>query len=241
MRLLGEVPDSDDAARLGVDARIGALQVAWRAGGSAEKAERLMEEGLALARQLGDRRLEIHLRLPYAVCLAGLKGDEAGRFTQSGQAIETAKALVDAELDLEARVVFASSLWSQGRMGEGLEAVDGVVSNPPDDLTLGSTYWNFHAFGFLLALRGLFQCGIGKIEVGRKDLARALELARSFGTLEGLGMTHCFFALAEEWAGSPKAALGHARAALEAARRYGANGHIALTLLFLGRTHLLLR
>ena len=68
--LLEGAADSEEAMRLGVDARTGALQVAWRVGLPAERCDRLFEDGLELVGRLGDPRLEALLRLPYAVCTA---------------------------------------------------------------------------------------------------------------------------------------------------------------------------
>ncbi len=238
LELLANTSDSDEAACLGVDARIGALQVAWRGGLAHEQAGRLLEDGLALAGGLDDLRLEAELRLPYAI-YRSLHGDEQARLTQSRRAIEIAQQLDDAELDLIARVVYNSSLLALGRVAEGIASADAVISKPPEDRTLGSAYWGFHAFGFLLAQRGIFHALAGRIEAGRHDVGRGLDLGRAHGSLESLIYIQSFCASVEELAGDGEAALHHARAAVDAARRFGAATTVSFACQYLGRVHIL--
>jgi adenylate cyclase len=236
--LLANASDSDEAARLGVDARIGALQVAWRGGPAHEQADRLLEDGLALAGRLDDLRLEAELRLPYAVYRATLR-DEQGRLKQSSRALEIAQQLDDAELDLIARVVYNSCLLTLGRVAEGIAAADAVISRPPEDRTLGSDSGGWHAFGFLLAQRGVFHVLAGRIEAGRQDAGRGLDLGRGDGSLESLIFIQSFCAYVEELAGGGEAALHHARAAADAARRFGAATGVTVAYSYLGRVHIL--
>ncbi len=148
---------------------------------------------------------------------------------------------VDVELDLIARVVYNSSQLTLGRIAEGISSADAVISRPPEDLTLGSDYWGFHAFGFLLAQRGVFHALAGQIEAGRRDAGRGLDLGRAHGSLESLNFIRSYCAFVEELAGDADAALHHARAAADAARRFGAATGVYVAYSFLGRVHLLRR
>jgi adenylate cyclase len=222
--LLERVEDSDEAARLGVDARTGALQVAWRVALPPERCDRLFEDGLELVRRLGDPRLEALLQLPYAVCVS--REHEERRYEHSGRALEIARKLGSRELEVIALVVYGSSLQELGRVTEALDALDPLIESPPEDLDLGSDYWGFHAFGFLVGLHAIFLAMAGRMEESQRAAARAIELARGWGTLESIILMENDASQCAALVGDATQALAHARRAAEAAERFGASTYI---------------
>ncbi|MCZ6784171.1 MAG: AAA family ATPase, partial [Proteobacteria bacterium] len=222
LELLEDVPWSEEAGRLGVDTRIGLLQVAWRTGLAAERCDAWFESGLELVERLGSTRLEILLRLPYAIYLAVGPGlDEEGRLLQSGKALEAARKMGSRELELTSLIVYASSLVELGRVREAREAMDPIAEDPPRDLFEGTAYWGFHVFGFLLGSHGCCLAWEGRLAEGRREVERALELCRGHENDESLafGSMHaCTIAVLE---GDLQGALAHGRTGLEAIDRYG--------------------
>jgi tetratricopeptide (TPR) repeat protein len=103
------------------------------------------------------------------------------------QAIEAAR-LADESGDLESRCIsqlgLAHSHAHAGRLTEALDFIERGLGLVGEDRTIGVKTVGFSAFIWLVSVGGIIRGQMGELEASRRDLDRAVELARELNNAE---------------------------------------------------------
>jgi len=244
--LVRALPESEEALglRLGACAQI-LVTGGFRLGLSEAAAQELYEEGLEIARRQDSLGSRVVLETAYASRLMGL-----GRVRQGYDLYAQALALSDemgfAGMQAGARGGVVYSLIHLGRMREALGYVDEGEKLTGGDLQLGREAFGFGYLVFFVAVRAMIQCHDGRVQEGRRELERALRLARESGIPENLGWALGSLVDLGIWSGETDFeelgnTLAAARESLRIAEEIGSVFSRAIGMQYLGAAHVLVQ
>jgi predicted ATPase/class 3 adenylate cyclase len=234
LHVLEPVPDSPETLAMEATARAGILQAAAFVPVSSEELARVFEEGKAAALQSRDPR-ELAVLLTAFGTLQSSTGDADSALEHAKEAIRLAQKTDDPEFEasLLATVMFA--YYAAGRLREGLDYAEGVDrrrgveasrEDPPGPD-------NFLSRGF----RAMMLMHMGSPADAGRDLERSIQVGlgqgKTFSWMSGSLVDVALFT------GDTRAALGHARTAVEGAEAYGSPFFTAAAYRALGAAHVL--
>jgi adenylate cyclase len=218
IELTDAIPDSEEAAGLGLAARVATIHLGWRLGLSDDEAERLFEEAERMAVKTGDLRLRILLLGGYGAVL----GLGQGRIEEYARLARDALALAE-EAD-DPTLSMPPNAWAfflTGDLQEGLEALDRTLEAAGGDPTFGAGIVFACPYALVLAHKGAFLTMLGELDAARAVLEEGRVVAREYEDPEMLGNNYGYASLLEYVAGNAEAAVEHGQSAVELAERTG--------------------
>jgi class 3 adenylate cyclase/tetratricopeptide (TPR) repeat protein len=213
--------ESDEAATLGLTARIFSLHYGWRLGISRGEAEALFSEAERMASETGDVRARAILLSTYGSVRGVGDGDLHEYARLQRQAIALAEESGDSALYVGIAPTSCHALSFTGELHEALATSDRAIELAEGDPTVGAGIIFGCPYAWCLEFKGLNIGQLGELEQARRPIEQGAQLAREQGDIEGLCFSHMFSALFADLAGEPEAALAHAQQALEIAERIG--------------------
>jgi class 3 adenylate cyclase/tetratricopeptide (TPR) repeat protein len=211
--LLSRIPECEQSGKVGLAAREALMEIGWKLGRSVERAHEMHDEGIALARRLGDAAAEARLTAGYA--MAELF---AGQVEQGLQRLEVAAKAAGAAADhtlsvrLEGRIAYMYIL--SGRVRDALAMMDRVLAEHRDgaNVDAGTPDW-FAAF------RALPLAYMGRLDEAMGTLDAVFPRVRASHDPAGLG-TMCGVAATIAWfRGDPVATMNYAQEQVRIAER----------------------
>jgi tetratricopeptide (TPR) repeat protein len=199
--LTNELAASPASVELATRARVGILSLAWRLEVSPEETAAIYAEGAD-----GER---VRLDLYYAGTLMHSGREREGL---EGFRSVSRQAVADGDpgqaLTASTGVGYAS--WIAGSLRESLETVDRGLALAGGDPTTGSGFAFLCPLAHAVGDRGRSLGYMGELDEARRELDRAIELAREHADPETESAAYASLALLEAEAGDFHAALGHA-------------------------------
>jgi class 3 adenylate cyclase/tetratricopeptide (TPR) repeat protein len=217
--LADALPDTEEAAALGLSARLFALNSGWRLGLSDQEAEALFTEAQRMATEAQDASSLVLLLVTYGFLLVTTRG----RYREALTAMRQAAALAEESGDPSLVLVVANSSYTLGLLGEyeeGLDWCDRAIEFAAGDPTMGDALVACplaHAFN---QKSGMLS-DLGRLDEGRELADRALRTATEQGALETVGWGHMFSVSNAYRCGDAERAMLHAQESMEIAERIG--------------------
>jgi class 3 adenylate cyclase/tetratricopeptide (TPR) repeat protein len=244
--LIAETEEDQEAATLGLTARVMLLSFSWRFGLGADlrvEADRLLAEGEALADRTGQLGLKAVLLAGYAGLSGVLAGGDAEDHLRiARRALELAEEAGDRGVELAVLGIVAYPLYLLGRLRESLAITERGLERAGADRSLGAGLGFASPYGWAEFWRAAMLANMGRLAEGRAELERVLQVSRDAGDLENqLWAHHWLIEIADHGAGDGEVALVHARTAYELAERVGGSFAQAWAQYFLGTAHALRR
>jgi len=211
--LLSRCRECEESGRVALAAREALIEIGWKLGRPLERAGELHDEGIALARRIGDVAAEARLTAAYA--MAELF---AGRVEQGLQRLEVAAKTAEAAADhalsvrLEGRIAYMYIL--SGRVHDALAMMDRVLAAHHDGARVdaGTPEW-FTAF------RALPLAYLGRLDEAMETLEGAFSRVRASNDPAGLA-TMCGVAATVAWfRGDVSATMDYAQEQVRIAER----------------------
>ena len=223
VRLARQVADSEEAARLRMDACLEILMGgSWRIGMPPEEVEALHDEAKQLAEARGDRDYLASLAVASVVVLGALRGDAARYALEARRALPVVEEHGDRELLVSLLVMLGYSHFLTGRLQDALAYAQRCEALGEANPTLGKSGLGFsaHLWGRLQVV-GTESWG-GDIVQGVRGLELVARAAREAGETEILGWAQIGTVdLLVVFAGELGDAPALAREALASAERVG--------------------
>ena len=218
--LADSLPESEEAAMLGLTARIFWLQFAWRLGISHEEAEGVYVEAERMASDAGDLRSRALLSTIYG----GIRGVNDGQPREQARLGKEAVALAEEVGDPALYLVTAISaygLFVIGEVREGVAMLERAIELADDDPTLAAGIAVGCPLAYCLIFKGGLVSALGQVAEARALLERGMDMAREHGDLEVVGWGHMWNTWIAWFTGDAQGAYAHAHASLEIAERIG--------------------
>jgi DNA-binding SARP family transcriptional activator/tetratricopeptide (TPR) repeat protein len=233
--LVGDKPESSDAAGLALVAYIWILHLAWRLGMAEGELERLYREARQLAEATGDKSALAGVIGAYG----GARG-LAGHLEDAISRTHEARELAQQAGNLELQVISSPALWLAlaGRNREALAEFDGALDAADGNTQLGRNIVGISTPIFATVQRGRALLELGRLREARVALDRALRLAREDNDLECLGFAQASLGRLSFFTGEPADGLAHGREALQLADRIGSPSSRAIARAGLAHAHL---
>jgi class 3 adenylate cyclase/tetratricopeptide (TPR) repeat protein len=219
--LADTLPESEEAAALGLGARIFSLQYAWRLGISHEEAEEMFKEAERLASKAGDIRARAILLSVYAG-IRGINDGDILEFASLGrESVALAEESGDPTLYMTVAGAPSYGLFQTGKIREGVAILDRAVELADGDPTLAAGISVGCPLGYCLMFKGGMLSYAGQLEEAAQLIGRGMKLAREHEDIETVGWGHMWSVWLAYFVGDPDAAIGHAQQALDIAERIG--------------------
>jgi class 3 adenylate cyclase len=233
--LVGDKPESSDAAGLALVAYNWILHFAWRLGMAEDELERLYREARQLAEATGDKSALAGVIGAYG----GARG-LAGHLEDAISRMHEARDLAQQAGNLELQVINSPALWLAlaGRNREALSEFDGVLNAAGGNSQLGRNVVGMSMPIFATVQRGRALLELGRLGEARAALDEALRLAREEDDLECIGFAQASLGRLSFFTGEPADGLAHAREALQLADRIGSPSSRAIARAGLAHAHL---
>jgi class 3 adenylate cyclase/tetratricopeptide (TPR) repeat protein len=218
--LADSLPDSDEAASLGLAARIFSLQFGWRLGISHGEAEATFNEAEQMASRAGDIRSRAILLSVYA----GIRGSNDGEVREYAKLARQAFSLAEEAEDPELYMTVALTSFGLSLVGEYREAIavlDRAVELAEGDTTVGAGIALGCPYASCLIFKGGYSLNLGELAEARRLIEAGMKLAGEHGDIEVVGWGHLWSCLLAQLAGYPEEMVSHAQQSLEIAERIG--------------------
>lgn len=215
------LPDTEEAIELEFAARSGLFTYGWRFGHDVEDPDRLFEEGLRRAADLGNKR---------ALCLLyhanagrqGLQGFIPNYVADQRRAIELAEELGDIALEVSVKADHTYALFCHGDLRRSQELCAEVERLAKDDIRLGSDLNGYSPLLYALIQYQGNEAYFGRCHDAYKALEPLAERAVRSGELEIEAWAREFQARAAWLDEDTDHALEAAQSAVEVTDRIGA-------------------
>jgi class 3 adenylate cyclase/tetratricopeptide (TPR) repeat protein/DNA-binding winged helix-turn-helix (wHTH) protein len=219
-RLIGDAPETPEAAGLALAACLSILHLGWRLGVPRDEAELVYRQGRDLAAQTGNKRAMAMVRGAY-----GLTRGTAGWLEDAIVSAQEAKQLAEEAGDVDLQVSVSSGVWLYiaGRHREALADFDRVIEVAGDDLERGAQYLGASAVIYARVFRAVTLMELGRLRAARADAEAALRLAREQNQLELAGAAQGALGTLTFFTGEPGDGVEHAREGLALADRLGSS------------------
>jgi len=234
--LLAGMDETPETMGLGLMARIQLLNLAWRLGAPDEDTERVYEEGLALARRIGNRHAEMMLG-GLRTTIVVLAGDPARALRMNDEALPLLEDLGDPGALLAALNGRGFILLQMGPLAESVAAYEKVIELGKDNPKLGADVFGVSPYAFAHVFRANALIFMGRLRIALQGLDRGLALAEELGETEVAGWAHGIYAILGLYLGGGPEGLAHARRALEIAEKTGTTLSRVSALTMLGAAH----
>jgi adenylate cyclase len=237
--LLTRSPESRETLALGATACARILGQGWRAGLSDEEAERLLEEGKALATRCEDLRLLALIHFGYGGA-HGFAGGVRTYARHAAEALRLAEEAGDPDLQFILQVPLAYTRYLLGQCREALTVTQQALEQPPQLGRSGVAVVGIDPYAFFLLFKGQLLILMGRLDEARLVLDRATEFAREQDdTVSFVGALTNYVVLARCQGSAEGDALAHARQAVDTAERKGGSFSRVMAFHSLGNAHLL--
>jgi adenylate cyclase len=237
--LVAPLPETDPVASLRMRACLDLVGVgAWKVGLSQREEDAVFAEGKALAERRGNTSAAAGMAIAYANRLT-LLGDATRSLEPAGEAIQVASQSSHPDHHPLSLTAYVYAQLGAGQLAEALESANRAIELVDEDLTIGVGTVGFSVLIWALIFRGTAETWLGHIEPGRRDLDRAIRLARDRDDHENLvwalgnSVTHA------ELSGEVSNMRPQALQCLEIAERLGGAFHLTWGLHSLGTALLL--
>jgi adenylate cyclase len=233
------VSDSDEAISLRMQACLQILGVGgWRLGMSDEEVKALFAEAKRLGERRGDTRYLAQLALAHLPVVGLVEGDIRAYVEQALEVQRLAEQSGDLELRCSVLVILYYAHFRAGRLAEALAFAERGLELAGGDRTLGIPSMGFGAFSFFLTNRPWTNMAMGRLDEARRELSRALEVARETDEVENIGWALSACANFEIFDGTIDKAPGYAAEFLAIAEKLGSPFFQAHALLQMGRVEI---
>jgi tetratricopeptide (TPR) repeat protein len=237
--LLTRSPESRETLALGATACARILGQGWRAGLSDEEAERLFEEGKALATRCEDLRLPALVHFGYGAA-HGFAGGVRTYARHTAEAMRLAEEAGDPALQFMLQVALAYTHYLLGQCRKALTVTQQALEQPPELGRSGVAVGGIHPYAFFLIFEGQLLIIMGRLDEARLVLDRGTEFAREQDdTVSLVGALANYVFLARFQGSAEGDALAHARQAVDTAERKGGSFSRIMAFHALGDAHLL--
>jgi len=241
LRLIQQVPSTEEAQRLQLEACCGALDIGGRVDVSPRQAGDIFEEGRKLAERFGDPRSLLRLHEDMAARL-GWSGDLAGQRRYLNEATIIAEKVPDPEIKLGLLQRRYVAQFHQGDLRSALTMTEeGITGCEAAEPTLPHPVFNRLLRSFLLARANVLSM-MGKLKQAGALIDQAMHLMPSADKSKQDSRTTHTEALVRAnlslYIGDIDACWRDARVFAELADRSGSTWAIAVSASTLGRAHL---
>ncbi len=225
LRLARQAPESEEAARLRMDAcREILMRGSWRIGLPSDEVEALHDEARQLAEARGDRDSLASLAVAHVVGFGTLQGDVAGYARAAHQALPVVEENGNPELLASLLVMLGYSHFLIGRLQDAREYGRRCEALSEATPALGKASMGFSAYLWSQMQIVATEAWGGDIAQGLRGLERMIRAAREAGEIELLGFAlvstvELLVALAGELGDAPALA----REALACSERAGSS------------------
>ena len=216
------IPNDAEGDGVRLTALLYVTTMGWRVGADPAVTRAAYEEGVAIARRMGDDTMLTLLHASFAACPVTCEGRLREGFDIAMEAVRLADEVGDPGLRALVRTFPSYCLWLQVRLHESLEMCDeiGELTADNPDIPFAELVGSPQAWAFMA--RGSALSALGRPEEAR----RAMESAINFpygDAEETLGWAHMFAATVHLMGGdmSAEEVAEHARIAIEVAERLG--------------------
>ncbi len=207
--LADALEETEEAKRLGLEARLGILSECWKADLQTESLDGLLAEGTRLAEDLGDTISLAKLTAAYATAI-NFSGQIQESLTYLAKAAELAQGSDDDELRLNLMSRLAYSNLLAGHLHESLHLSEAVAEEAADPLS-GQ------------AMKSYPLMYMGRFDEAAAALQSALSTARGDGQFGYVGMILGTLTTLDWFLGDSRQALSHAQAQLDLAEQFGSS------------------
>jgi class 3 adenylate cyclase/tetratricopeptide (TPR) repeat protein len=222
-----------EASELGSKACVELLNLGWRVGISEHQALVLFEEAQRFANSSDDQILLADALQGYGGCLF-LLGNLEGSREPLDRALEISRNHGTSKRVAGALNSFIDLHVSRGQLTEALDVCDEILERLRDDFEYGNDDWGFSLHIWTLGRRGAWVLPfLGRLEEAKKDMQRAVALARQHDEQEVLGWTLGTWNFSAPWLDDPSA-LGMSQQAVEIAEKIGSPLSLAAAVSGLG-------
>jgi tetratricopeptide (TPR) repeat protein len=236
--LADTVPESREAAALGLSARTRTLELGVIAGVlDAGEAEALFAEGKAIAARCGDHGALALLTVVYALQRL-LSGEVAEAFEHYQEASGAAERTDNAALQLAVRTYLVDAHFFRGDVRGALAFVEECIERSGGDPELGRAFYGLSPYVYCTAWRALLFLQMGRLVEAERQGQRALDLCRQHGERETLVWVLGVLAQVAAAMGHGERALARAREMQEQAEKTGAAFLLVMSSWTRGQVHL---
>jgi adenylate cyclase len=188
LRLARQVSDSEDAARLRMDAaREILVGGSWRIGMPPDEVEALQDEAKRLAEARGDRGYLAALAVAYVVVFGALRGDAARYAEEARRALPLVEESGDPELMASLLVMLGYSHFLVGRVQDALAYGQRCEALAEANPGLGKAGLGFSAYLWSRMQIAASESWGGDVSHGLRGLELVMRAAREAGEVEVLG------------------------------------------------------
>ena len=236
--LAGVLVTDVEAARLAGHACWRLLTVGWRLGMPAEDAQAIVGKGRKLAARCADEMLLCNLLFGYSIVL-DLSGELLGAFEQIEEMLGIVERVSSDPLHVaECKGLRIDILLNTGRLAQGLAACDELAAATEHDVTYGREIWGGSDHVWAVARRGWVLSLMGRLDEGRQEMERALDLGRRIEVTEVIGWIRTVQAVMDALRGDVEPLLVNAREAIRIAEKNGSSLSLSLAHWVLGKAQL---
>jgi tetratricopeptide (TPR) repeat protein len=233
--LVGDQPETPEATRLALAARVWIVYTAWRLGLPDDEIELVYREALQLAAATGDTLAMAMVRSAHA-----MGRGTAGSLEEAIASSQEARRLAEEAGNLELQVSISPGLWLQfaGRNREALADFDRILEAAGGDLQLGRQFLGTSAVVYATIFGGAAKMELGRLREAHAAAEEGLRLAREIEDVEQLCTANGLFGVLSLQVGEPGDGLARAREGLSLADRLGSSAARVVTRLLAGSAHL---
>ena len=238
--ILSDEPSGSALASLRVEAASMILRLGVRQGIPLDRAQRIFDEGQALARAQGDSRALIGLLYGYGVAAFLLNGSAPDGIPVFEEAVVIADADGDPELRWAAREPLVTSWFYVGELEKAVRVSDELMDICRDDVFMEIPVTSFTA-AWGLGPRGWALLELGRFEEAAECFRRGVEAYDKIGEKEQASWISAFRARCLARMGDVEGALASSQRAVGLAEEVGSHlalvnayGHHGVALVFAG-------
>jgi adenylate cyclase len=236
VRLLADVPESDETLELGVTARQRLTRIAFRLGADPAESEALADEARVLAERRGDP-----VGLAMAIYAKGFLLFGLGRLDPAVDLLREALRLGEEIGSREigtANTILAYSLSARGPLPLGLAHADKAVEVAQGDLELGADLFGASMVNYSLFHRAWLLARMGHLEDAARAADQAIAAGRERSEPDLIAFALPVHALIGFLSGDGEVAIGRAMEAVRFAGELGNPFHTVLAQEGLGAAYL---
>jgi adenylate cyclase len=217
-----DIPDDADGDFVRLTARLYVTSMGWRVGADPATTRRAFDEGVVIAKRMGDTTVLALLHSAFAACPLTCEGRTVEGHEIGMEGLRLADSVGDPGLRALAAVFPTYCLWLQGRLEEMLALCEEVIELTTDDPDIPFREIVTSPRIWAMTARAPALLGLGRPEEARRSIDEALALAAE-SDQETLCWSHMFAATFHVMGGEMgvEELVEHTRIAAELAERQG--------------------
>jgi class 3 adenylate cyclase/tetratricopeptide (TPR) repeat protein len=217
---LARVEPTEDALRLGVQARGSLLRVGGRQGMSTAEADALMAEGQASAEQLGDPGL-LGLFMANSAASIAFRGEMARSYRAAEEAYRLALQSDDPDRRAAVALVRCTTFVFTGTIHEGFRAIREAFDECGGDPQLGEAVLGYGALCRVHCVHAELLGFAGRLDEARTEQDRGIAMARELGYTDLVAWGLPFYGWLDWLGGTDEGGLEHAAHGVHLAHETG--------------------